>query len=390
MSSPQPTGHGDVASGAAASCRGRAGDQARARGAMPRRSRRAHHLREEAEPLGPCRRPPVLSRSRRRGQGVRAEPAVFMDKLGERLAFERSGVRLYEALISKSTPSGPGGRPARRSRAHPARRARHFTHARAAHRASWAAIRGAHASADPARVASQGLWRAHDPRTNLRQGLEAILVAELVDNDSWENTDRSAALDRQRRFRRPAASKRWRRSASTSSSVRHWLGVSLSRESTGKLAESFAARAEERDRRLVVATAALETTPGAATGRGRPRPPSAGGTRPPSGHRAERPRPAPAEGGEVRPPAATRRTKRKEPEPEPHRQIPFRVRQLHPSPGPGGVRRPAPGTGPKSRPRPAGRRGPVLSSIGGFPEPACGRSPQRKSSLSCDEHRSCS
>ncbi len=29
------------------------------------------------------------------------KPTVFLDKLGERLAFERSGVRLYEALIVK-------------------------------------------------------------------------------------------------------------------------------------------------------------------------------------------------------------------------------------------------------------------------------------------------
>src|SRR5947209_14400179 len=40
------------------------------------------------------------------------QPTLFMDKLGERLAFERTGTRLYEALISKfdaygSTPNGP-------------------------------------------------------------------------------------------------------------------------------------------------------------------------------------------------------------------------------------------------------------------------------------------
>jgi hypothetical protein len=29
------------------------------------------------------------------------EPIVFLDKLGERAAFERSGTRLYETLIAK-------------------------------------------------------------------------------------------------------------------------------------------------------------------------------------------------------------------------------------------------------------------------------------------------
>ena len=33
-------------------------------------------------------------------------PTQFLDKLGERLAFERTGVRLYEALISKHEALG--------------------------------------------------------------------------------------------------------------------------------------------------------------------------------------------------------------------------------------------------------------------------------------------
>ena len=35
-----------------------------------------------------------------------AQPTLFLDKLGERLAFERSGTRLYEALVSKHDAFG--------------------------------------------------------------------------------------------------------------------------------------------------------------------------------------------------------------------------------------------------------------------------------------------
>ena len=40
-------------------------------------------------------------------RGIRgARPTQFVDKLGERLAFERTGTRLYEALISKFDATG--------------------------------------------------------------------------------------------------------------------------------------------------------------------------------------------------------------------------------------------------------------------------------------------
>jgi hypothetical protein len=48
------------------------------------------------------------------GSAVGSEPTLLMDKLGERLAFEHAGARLYEALLSKhraygSFEGGPTG-----------------------------------------------------------------------------------------------------------------------------------------------------------------------------------------------------------------------------------------------------------------------------------------
>src|ERR1700712_2548138 len=36
-----------------------------------------------------------------------AKPTMFIDKLGERLAYERTGVRLYDAMITKCAGAGP-------------------------------------------------------------------------------------------------------------------------------------------------------------------------------------------------------------------------------------------------------------------------------------------
>jgi hypothetical protein len=55
------------------------------------------------------RAPWVPSRRRHRSKawssralpGSWAQPGIFMDKIGERIAFERGGTRLYEALITK-------------------------------------------------------------------------------------------------------------------------------------------------------------------------------------------------------------------------------------------------------------------------------------------------
>ena len=63
---------------------------------------------KEAEPLGSV--PPPANLSGMVSTAVKAvkgaRPTQFIDKLGERLGFERTGVRLYEALISKYNTYG--------------------------------------------------------------------------------------------------------------------------------------------------------------------------------------------------------------------------------------------------------------------------------------------
>ncbi|HEY0713442.1 MAG TPA: ferritin-like domain-containing protein, partial [Polyangia bacterium] len=64
---------------------------------------------KEAEPPGSM--PPPASGTRAKDALALNGGVVFLDKLGERLAFERGGVRLYDALLSKHDAWGtwPGG-----------------------------------------------------------------------------------------------------------------------------------------------------------------------------------------------------------------------------------------------------------------------------------------
>jgi len=73
-------------------------------------------------------------------------PEVFLDKLGERLAYERNGVRLYEAMIAK---------------------------AKALH------------TPDAGLIDTLTHIR-DDPRTNVDQCFNALLTVELADNAAWE------------------------------------------------------------------------------------------------------------------------------------------------------------------------------------------------------------
>jgi rubrerythrin len=117
--------------------------------------------------------------------------ALFIDKVGERLAFERSGTRLYEALISKHDapmPVGAGSDSIERKRLEEicAEEYRHFmilTEAMVELGGDPTAITP---SANVAAVISEGLPKVvQDPRTSFNQCLDAILVAELADNEGW-------------------------------------------------------------------------------------------------------------------------------------------------------------------------------------------------------------
>jgi hypothetical protein len=116
-------------------------------------------------------------------------PSAFIDKLGERLAFERAGTRLYEGLIAKLDGKGsfPGGPSREDLVAFHDEEARHFGVVRDAIERLGGDPTAMTPSADVQGVAGAGLLQViADPRTTLAQGLEAILIAELADNDGWQ------------------------------------------------------------------------------------------------------------------------------------------------------------------------------------------------------------
>jgi ferritin-like protein len=117
------------------------------------------------------------------------EPTLFMDKIGERLAFERSGTRLYEALLSKLEADGAfDDGPSREDLvAILEEEHRHFTMLVDVMRDLGGDPTAMTPSADLSATASMGLMKiVTDARTTLLQGLEAILIAEMVDRQGWE------------------------------------------------------------------------------------------------------------------------------------------------------------------------------------------------------------
>jgi hypothetical protein len=116
--------------------------------------------------------------------------APFCDKLGERLAFERTGVRLYEGVLSKHIAYGgfPGGPTAEELAHHRDEELHHFRLLVDAMRSIGGDPLPVTPAADVAATASAGVGQViADPRTTLLQSLEALLVAELVDNDGWDS-----------------------------------------------------------------------------------------------------------------------------------------------------------------------------------------------------------
>lgn len=113
----------------------------------------------------------------------------LLDKLGERIAFERTGVRLYEALLSKYVGT------ADKSKLPPLKLLEQFYHEELMHFYMVSDVMmeiggdptAITPAADVCSVAAQG-WVSvmTDPRTTFLQSLEIILQAELVDNAGWE------------------------------------------------------------------------------------------------------------------------------------------------------------------------------------------------------------
>jgi rubrerythrin len=116
-------------------------------------------------------------------------PQILLDKLGERLAFERTGTRLYDALIIKcevmlddqismTIEDLEGIR---------ADEARHFLMLSDAIESLGGDPTAQTPSADMVGVEAMGLVQVlNDPRTSMAQSLHAIVTAELSDKAGWE------------------------------------------------------------------------------------------------------------------------------------------------------------------------------------------------------------
>lgn len=122
-------------------------------------------------------------------EGIKGKDAnVFINLVAERLAFERTGTRFYEALLAKFDAASVHETGFAREDLERIRD-EELQHVGLL----WNALEKLGAdptvmtpSADVAGVASEGVLKVLvDPRTTFTEALEAILIAELVDNDCW-------------------------------------------------------------------------------------------------------------------------------------------------------------------------------------------------------------
>ncbi|HET9957166.1 MAG TPA: ferritin-like domain-containing protein [Polyangiaceae bacterium] len=146
---------------------------------------------KEAEPIGSVPPPkgitPMVKVAAQGLLGMR--PTQFMDKLGERLAFERTGVRLYEALLSKLEAFGgfEGGPTRADLEEIMLEEYEHVSLLAEAVTKLGGDPTVMTPSADLHATISKGILEVMvEPRTTFAQCLEAILVAELADNECWE------------------------------------------------------------------------------------------------------------------------------------------------------------------------------------------------------------
>ena len=151
---------------------------------------RAEYLKEGL-PIGS---PPVIVTNDNLGQEELSAGAdrmsVLLDKLGERLAFERQGTRLYEAFLQKleHEPVENSGGPSSEDLRHICQEElEHFKLLQKAIAEIGGDATVQTPSADVVGVLSQGIVQiVSDPRTTIPQTLQAVLSAELAENDGWQ------------------------------------------------------------------------------------------------------------------------------------------------------------------------------------------------------------
>ena len=144
-----------------------------------------------ADPLGSVPAPTTLKGAAKSGAKMLTgrRPQVFIDKLSERLAFERGGTRLYDAVLAKALANKDETRvDAQELLEIRNSEARHALLIKECMETLGADPTAQTPCADLVGVESAGLMQAvTDPRTTLAQTLHAALAAELIDNEGWED-----------------------------------------------------------------------------------------------------------------------------------------------------------------------------------------------------------
>lgn len=148
---------------------------------------------QEADPLGSV---PIPGTVRGVAQSLLKtatghHPEVFINKLGERLAYERSGIRIYDAFIMKCelTAVSATGKQIDISQLKQFRtqEAEHFELLTDCIVKLGADPTAQTPDADAIGVAASGLMKViTDPRASISQSLEAMLALELADNAGWD------------------------------------------------------------------------------------------------------------------------------------------------------------------------------------------------------------
>lgn len=150
----------------------------------------------EADALGSVPPPTTLKGAAKAGVGaVKGQRMqAFIDKVAERMAYERGGTRLYDAALVKAVALAEGT-PVSVERMKQIRNqeADHAEMLRIALTTLGADPTAQTPCADLVGVQSMGLMQSvTDPRTSLAQTLSSLLAAELIDVASWELLTRLA------------------------------------------------------------------------------------------------------------------------------------------------------------------------------------------------------
>jgi bacterioferritin (cytochrome b1) len=211
---------------------------------------RSQYLQERL-PIGS---PPMVAEVSEDGEilGPLEGMTILLDKLGERLAFERQGTRLYETVIQKCQLLEPedGSGPSLEELRHICdEELEHFRMLQKAITDLGGDATAKTPCADIAGVMSKGVLEvAVDPRTTIPQTLQALLTAELVDNDGWQMLQDLAAelgqddLEEQCR-------QAFEQEQEHLEKVRDWLTTMTMDEVTGSLEDDDSAAQDEDERK---------------------------------------------------------------------------------------------------------------------------------------------